>query len=607
MVEQAGRGSWVQGRGPMGLGGWFEARFRRLALTLLVLALAPCAVAQGDGDSQGSGAAPAVETPEVPTYEEFATPADTMAHYLDHYTVGWAEQDDEGALLEAMRVFDVSQVPILEQEFIARDAAHKLIQILDRIKRVDPETWREKNQTSWSSGEPWRWIRPYYADPSQSFKLEFARDAGNNWLVSPASTVGLREVWERVLTLDKVPEFRTKRRTVSEWIGDQVPEGLRSKRFLIEDWQWIGLLILVTLSVIIERIVRLVIGRIVTHMAEDERVRVDKPLLLGFQRPLGLLVLAWVLATWIPLLDIAPKVVATIEVGLRFIMAAAGVWSAWRFVDLLCWYLAQRAARSLNTFDDMVVPLVRRTLKIFVALLGIVYVAARLTGDVWGIFAGLGLGSLAVGFAAKDSIENLFGTFTVLMDKPFQLGDWVVIGDVEGTVEEVGFRSTRVRTFYDSLISIPNSRFILSTVDNMGNRRFRRVKAMLTLHMATPVSRVDAFCEAVRELIRKHPHTRKEGFHVYLNQLSDSSYDVLLYCFLRVPDWSAELRERHRLLADILKVAEELDVQFAYPTRTVEWVQSEAPGVPSGHDEDSSASQTRGRGAAHAVLGTDES
>lgn len=603
MVEHRGLGAW-------GRGGSRRLRSRAVGAWIHLLVLGGLAnigsaraEVQGDGEAAPAPEPPALEAPEVETFEEFATPADTMAHYLDHYTVGWEQQEDEEALLEAMRVFDVSRVPVLEQEFTARDAAHKLIQILDRIKHVDPEEWRtNKNVNSWNEGEPWGWIRPYYADAGQSFRLEFARDAGGNWLISSSATLGIRKELEGVLHLEKVPEFQTKRRTLAEWIGDQVPEGLRTKRFLIEDWQWIGLLILVALSVLIERIVRLLIGRIVTHVAEDGRLRVDKPLLLGFQRPLGLLVLAWVLAAWIPLLDIAPKVIASIEVGLRFIMAAAGVWAAWRFVDLLCWFLAQRAARSLNTFDDMVVPLVRRTLKIFVALLGIVYVAARLTGDVWGIFAGLGLGSLAVGFAAKDSIENLFGTFTVLMDKPFQLGDWVIIGDVEGTVEEVGFRSTRVRTFYDSVISIPNSRFILSTVDNMGNRRFRRVKTMLTLHMATPVARVDAFCEAVRELIRKHPHTRKEGFHVYLNQLSDSSYDVLLYCFLRVPDWSAELRERHRLLADILRVAEELEVQFAYPTRTVEWVQSEAPAIPLGHDEDPTASQVRGRDAAARVL-----
>ena len=174
------------------------------------------------------------------------------------------------------------------------------------------------------------------------------------------------------------------------------------------------------------------------------------------------------------------------------------------------------------------------------------YIASKWTEDLWGLVAGIGIGSIAVGFAARDSIENLFGTFTVLLDKPFQVGDWILVGDLEGTVEDVGFRSTRIRTFYNSLISVPNRTFISSNVDNMGQRRYRRIREMLGLTYDTPPEKIEAFCEGVRRIIATHPYTRKDYYHVYFNGFGPSSLDVLLYCFVETPDWSTELREKHK-------------------------------------------------------------
>ena len=150
------------------------------------------------------------------------------------------------------------------------------------------------------------------------------------------------------------------------------------------------------------------------------------------------------------------------------------------------------------------------------------------------------------------------------------------MGDVEGSVETVGIRSTRIRTFYNSEIIVPNSMLTTAVGDNMGRRHYRRIKTMLGVQYDTTPDQIDAFCEGVRELIHRHPHTRKDYFHVYLNQFSASSLDILLYCFLECPDWGVELRERHRLFADILRLADGLGVQFAFPTRTLHIFQETA-------------------------------
>ncbi|HUP42395.1 MAG TPA: mechanosensitive ion channel family protein, partial [Thermoanaerobaculia bacterium] len=236
-----------------------------------------------------------------------------------------------------------------------------------------------------------------------------------------------------------------------------------------------------------------------------------------------------------------------------------------------------------NRFDDLLVPLVRKSLKVFIAAFGLVFVADTLDIEVSSLLAGLGLGGLAVALAAQDTVKNLFGSLTVLVDRPFSVGDWVVVGDHEGTVEEVGFRSIRIRTFYNSLITLPNSNLISSAVDNYGARRFRRWSTKLGIAYDTPPERIEAFCEGLRELVRRHPTTRKDIFHVYLNAFGESALEVLLYVFFEEPDWGAELAARHRLALDVLRLADTLGVELAFPTRTVwlhEAAEAERPELP---------------------------
>jgi MscS family membrane protein len=241
--------------------------------------------------------------------------------------------------------------------------------------------------------------------------------------------------------------------------------------------------------------------------------------------------------------------------------------------------------------------------KVFIVAFSLVFVAQNMGLNITSLLAGLGLGGLAFALAAKDTVENLFGSLTVLLDRPFRVGDWVALPgtNIEGIVDNVGLRSTRIRTFYDSLITVPNATLIRSSVDNYGERRFRRWFTRLGVQYDTPPEKIDAFCEAIRELIRLHPLTRKEAYHVYANEFGDSSLNILLVVFFNVPDWGTELRERHRLFVDIVRIAKELGVQFAFPTRTLHLVQGQNP-VYTAIPNDTEQSMAQGRNAARDVL-----
>ncbi len=357
--------------------------------------------------------------------------------------------------------------------------------------------------------------------------------------------------------------------SAGRWLRSKMPAGLLAPRFILEPWQWLGLLALVFIGIVLDRLVVFLVQMPAGLWLRRHVDRVEPTTLRRALRPLGMIAMALLWSSGMYALWLPAEVLEVLEVAARFVATAAGVWAAYRLVDIVSALLEARAARTKNRFDDLLVPLVRKSLKVFIAAFGLVFLADTLHIQIKSLLAGLGLGGLAVALAAQDTVKNLFGSLMVLVDRPFSVGDWIVVGDFEGTVEEVGFRSIRIRTFYNSLITLPNSNLIASPVDNYGARRFRRWSTRLSIAYDTPPGRIDAFCEGLRELVRRHPATRKDSFHVYLNGFGESALEVLLYLFFEVADWSGELAARHELALDVLRLADELGVELAFPTRTV--------------------------------------
>ena len=287
-------------------------------------------------------------------------------------------------------------------------------------------------------------------------------------------------------------------------------------------------------------------------------------------RPMGVFIFAGAWTLGVRVLELQDSL---LSIMLRFgyiVLTVGCVVTAHHIVDVVAMYFQEVARKSANKFDDILVPLLRKTAKTFVIAIGVVAIGNSLTLDMKSILTGLGIGGFAFALAAKDTIGNLFGSLTVLLDRPFRIGDWILIdGKIEGMVEEVGLRSTRIRTFYDSLITVPNGQLTNVHIDNYGQRTYRRFSTTLGLQYDTPPEKIEAFCEAVRQIILSHKWTRKDLFHVYFNGMGTSSLEILVYVFWKVPDWSKELSEKHRLLMDILRVGKELGIQFAFPTQTL--------------------------------------
>ena len=262
-------------------------------------------------------------------------------------------------------------------------------------------------------------------------------------------------------------------------------------------------------------------------------------------------------------------VYAPMMITLSSMLYLTVVWIIWTSGRAIAETVIVSSRLKTSSIDGQLIRLALRFLALVLSVALLVEGANRIGLPAYSVVAGLGVGGIAVALAARDSLANLMGSFTIMIEKPFRIGHWIKMGDVEGTVESVGFRTTRIRTFYESLISVPSSLLVTSTVDNMGERRFRRVKTTISITYDTRRETLHAFVEALRELIAAHPHTRHDNYHVCLEEFGDSGLQILLYFYLDVPDWATELRQREDVLLRVMECAERLGVKFAFPTRTI--------------------------------------
>jgi MscS family membrane protein len=475
----------------------------------------------------------------------------------------------------------------------------RLSPILDRLVVLAPDGAPFEGEATLEGEPTWVWKESPPGRKDLEVRLGFVRMPDGGWRIDRDTVENLESAYAAVRDLPRLEGLEGKPVSLRELLRQWVPHGLKRGGFVLRGYQWIGLFVLVLLGIVIERVVLFALRPLLRRVTKGEGSIYDE-LLGDFERPVG-----WVLGTGVflaclPVLDIEPRYRETLELSASVVLAVGGVWAAYRLVDVASWHLERRARLTANRFDDMLVPLLRRTLKVLVLIVGVVFVTSQLTTDLWGIFAGLSIGSLALGFAAKDSIENLFGTFTVLLDNPFKLGDLVKVGGYNGTIEQVGFRSTRLRTDQDTLVTMPNSRFIASDIENLSQRRRRRVGFVLGATYDTPPHTLEAFCEGLRELVRRHPWTYKHDFQAWFESFGPVSLDVRLVCFLECLDAATFQRERHRLNLDILRLAGELEVSFAFPTQTIHMA-PEAPAARKRTPADLARAVAEGRRAGESL------
>lgn len=435
----------------------------------------------------------------------------------------------------------------------AKTLAIKLKQILDGqgifIELEDIP--REKHYVDSISNKKRYYLTTKYPDL-------YVEQVGTRWYFSRAAVTNIPEWHKEVypLGMDKLLEI--------------LPSFGTTKIMGLHLWQLFGMLIIITAAFVLHKLFTFIIERLMIQLLlRSGYKKLADQVILPVARPVSFLVIFPMLILLVPVLQLP------ITMNKYLILILKGVWPIfaivffYRLVDIVSLYLAKLADKTESTLDDQLVPLLRKVLKTFVVIVGGLFILDNLEFDITGLIAGISIGGLAFALAAQDTIKNFFGSLMIFVDRPFQVGDWITSNDVDGTVEEVGFRSTRIRTFRNSLMYIPNGVITNQTIDNHGLRKYRRFMTTIALTYDTPPELIDTFVQGLEEIVKKHPKTRKDYYEIHFNDMGDSSLNVLFYIFFDVPSWSDELRSRHEVLLEIVILADRMGINFAFPTQTL--------------------------------------
>jgi len=257
----------------------------------------------------------------------------------------------------------------------------------------------------------------------------------------------------------------------------------------------------------------------------------------------------------------------------KAVAAIAFTYAIYKLVDVIEFYLLKLTGRTRTKLDDMLVPVVRKSLRVTIVIIAVLWIADGILGaNIRAILLSAGVGGIAIALAAKETIANFFGSVTIFADRPFQIDDILKIGDDYATVEEVGFRSTRVRTFYGHLLTIPNSMMANQTVENISSRPFIRRVSNITITYDSGHTKAKKAVEIIQAILADIPAVNAVPQcppRVYFNNFNDCSLNIYMSYWVNPPDYWLFFEINQRVNLDMMKRFKAEGIEFAFPTQTL--------------------------------------
>ncbi|MBB6609474.1 mechanosensitive ion channel family protein [Pontibacter sp. Tf4] len=243
-------------------------------------------------------------------------------------------------------------------------------------------------------------------------------------------------------------------------------------------------------------------------------------------------------------------------------------WVVLRFVDFIGLIFQHRSSLTASKLDDQLVPFFRDFAKVMVVIFAFLVMLGTVFGvNVAGLVAGLGVGGLAIAFAAKESLENLLASFTIFLDHPFVVGDLVEVGGITGTIEKIGFRSTRIRTLEKSFVTVPNKSMIDKPLNNLTLRTFRRVQFDIPLTFDTTAAQIRAISTELQQYINNHPQANQDAI-VRFQTIGPASKNIMVLYFVESMDWTEYVNIKEEMIYKVTELVEKHGAQYA-PTQSV--------------------------------------
>jgi MscS family membrane protein len=267
---------------------------------------------------------------------------------------------------------------------------------------------------------------------------------------------------------------------------------------------------------------------------------------------------------------------------------------SYMFYRILTNYINLSSDKIFNNYPNMrkeMVDFILRILKILILIFIALFLLVQLGFDIKAIIASLGIGGIAVALAAKDTLSNFFGSLNIITDNSFSQGDWIEAGNVEGTVVDIRMRTTRIRTFANAMITVPNAQLANMAILNWSKRVIgRRIKMAIGVTYSSKMSDIENLVTDIKEMLQEHPSIAtsklnidkkpyllkkedligvKNTLLVFIDEYANSSINILVYCFSRSPDWEDWLEVKQDVIVKIAQLVEKNNCSFAFPTQTI--------------------------------------
>ena len=332
-------------------------------------------------------------------------------------------------------------------------------------------------------------------------------------------------------------------------------------------------LLLLALALVLIFILRRVLTRIMIaplrRMAKRTDSTYDDQALDAVIMPLRIIIVAIGVLVSAEILAVGDSIDAFIQTLGRSLIIVGVLMIMYRFVDLVAANSAQLAAITGMQIEEQLLPFVRTAIRFIAIAIGLVIILQEWGYDVSGLIAGLGLGGLAFSLAAQDTVANLFGFVAIVSDNPFDVGEFIKTPDVEGVVEHVGLRSTRVRQLDQAVVYVPNNKLANSAILNWSRLEKRRLNFVLGVTYEAGSGDIRVLLHRVREMLKAQEDVDPETIVVFFTDFGDSALNILVRAYLMIADWTIFTSEKERLQLEVMDIVDELGMSIAFPSTSI--------------------------------------
>ena len=286
-------------------------------------------------------------------------------------------------------------------------------------------------------------------------------------------------------------------------------------------------------------------------------------------RPAGNLVMLLGFAIGIAFFGLGESLSLWVNRILNLAVTGCVVWLFFKGIDVLSGQMGHLASTTESRLDDQLIPVLQKLAKVIIISLSIVFYLQLLGYPVTGIIAGLGIGGIALALAAQDSLSGIFASVTIFLDRPFMVGDFVKVAGISGTVEEIGLRSTRIRTPGKTLVTVPNKEIVDTEIDNLSQRPMRRTEFSVGLTYDTSAEQMEKLLGSLREYLLSNSDVDDQMILVNFTEFGDWSLNIDMKFFLKTTDYEEYLRMRERINLNIMSMVADHGLSMAFPTSTI--------------------------------------